>query len=214
MKVGFIVECVNEGPETKVLPQLAALVDVYIECEVEPLGSKPKVLQECGKYAKALLNQEQCDRVVVVWDARPPWKEEDVVFDPAEEMEKARQSLAQNGLAADDRVHLICIVEELEAWLLTDGRGVTTRINQLRGGRGALKTRVSDYKKVEQINWPKATMEKLFKQGEVRAYNDWLDAGAIAAAIPDDRKLRRHSRIFPELCAALQKVASPHNDRL
>lgn len=203
MKIGLIVECVPDGPETKVLPALGNLLREALDYEIEPLGNKPKVLNDCGRYAKALIHQSKCDRVLVVWDARPRWKDEGVEIDPEKEKLKARASLDAHGLGKDARIHLICIVEELEAWLLADGRGVTARINQLRGSRGRLKARVADTKNVETIVWPKSIMDNLFRKHEVRDYNDWQDAGHIASAIPDARKLLKHSRVFPEFQSAL-----------
>jgi hypothetical protein len=204
MKIGFIVECVMGGPESGVLPRLAALINPELECEVEPLGSKPKVLNQCGKYAKALLGKLHCDRVVVLWDARPPWQhEEGVDCDPRAEKAKAMESLTQYQLEEDPRVILICLIEELEAWLLADGRGVTARINELRRARSRLKKRIPDFKKVEKIHWPKAEMERVFRQGEVRVYNDWLDAIPIADYLRDVSKLLKHSKVFPEFHKAL-----------
>ncbi|MDZ4286548.1 MAG: hypothetical protein U0984_01240 [Prosthecobacter sp.] len=203
MKIGLIVECVQEGPETKVLPALGALFRDDLSFEIESLGNKPNVLNRCGRSAKALLDLSKCDRVLVVWDARPPWKEENVEMDPEKEKQKALSSLESSGLANDPRIRLICIVEELEAWLLADGRGITARVNQLRRARPKLKVSITDSKRVETIEWPKSVMQNLFRKYEVRDYNDWLDAGPIANAIPEAKRLLKHSKVFPQYQDAL-----------
>ncbi len=202
MKIGFIVECVDEGPETKVIPTLARLVNPDITCDIEPLGSKPKVLSDCGKSAKALLEKSDCARVVVLWDARPAWEEGTVTFSIEEEYGKAKASLKAAGLDSDNRVKLICIVEELEAWLLADGRGVTARIKHYLKNH-PLKKSVQDFKYVEKITWPKSVMERIFKTNRVTAYEDWKDAGAIAAGIPNTNRLLKHSAVFPDFAAAV-----------
>ena len=204
MKVGFIVECVDEGPETKVIPRLASLVNPATESEVEPLGSKPKVLTDCGRYAKALFENSKCDRVIVIWDARPYWDDDlERNLTISEQRDKASLSLKGKGLAEDSRVTLICIIEELEAWLLADGRGVTHRINQLLRTRPKLKKPIPHAKDVERIDWPKSKMEKLFETNKVRAYTDWVDAGHIAEGIPNSGRLLKHSVFFPDFAAAV-----------
>ena len=66
MRVGFVVECGPQGAESKVIPHLARMIEATLEI-VDPIPLKNKQLlkQDCGRWAKALLDLG-CARVLII----------------------------------------------------------------------------------------------------------------------------------------------------
>ena len=74
MKVGMIFECGPNGADKAVCEQLAKMLKPDLEISSVTLDNKPNLLSDCGD-ATALLLAEGCDRVVIIWDLYPPWRE-------------------------------------------------------------------------------------------------------------------------------------------
>lgn len=186
MKVGFIVECGPEGAETRVIPYLAQLVDGTIEPDVIPLDRKPRLKQECGRWAKALLEQG-CQRVLILWDLLPDWGEFEGCGCRHVDKEHITESLSNAGFdPADPRIHLICVEKMIEAWLLADNRAVKNFIET-----DAHPIRVRRYNAPDTVRDPKATLNGVFKKSRLRAYVDRDHAIGIARKVTDLTRLRR-----------------------
>jgi uncharacterized protein DUF4276 len=183
MKVGMIFECCVDGPDQKVCEYLAKQIVPGLEVSSRSLVNKKFLVEECGEIAAALLNEE-CEKVLIVWDLYPAWRQDRERPCRHEDKENIRLSLT-NAEVDLEKVRMVCIEEELEAWLLADGRAVSKVLStQIR------EVSVGDGKKPERIDKPKTRMMKLFQQNK-REYADHIHAIKIAEALPDLKRIRR-----------------------
>ncbi|MGK7873814.1 MAG: hypothetical protein AB4426_11040 [Xenococcaceae cyanobacterium] len=74
MKVGMIFECGPNGADKAVCEHLVRMLKPDIEISSVTLNNKPNLLSDCGDAAASLLG-EGCDRIVIIWDLYPPWRE-------------------------------------------------------------------------------------------------------------------------------------------
>jgi hypothetical protein len=189
MKVGFIVECGPQGAETKVIPYLARLLAPQYDL-VAPvtLDDKDRLRRECGKWARALLDQG-CDRILIIWDLLPDWGEYKGRGCRHDDKEQIAKSLGGAGLRSDDnRIRLICIEKMLEAWILSDERALSSFLST-----PAHPVRMRRRKNPETERDPKAALSKLFCESGYRLqrYVDYMHAIQIAKKAPDLQRFRR-----------------------
>jgi hypothetical protein len=178
VKVGILCECGPAGAEVQVFPELVRRIDAKLEIECVPLDNKPKLARECGKAAATLLGTG-CARVVIVWDLYPAWRERE--FKPCRRED--RVAIHESLVAASvnpARIGLVCIREELEAWLLADGRAVSAVLST-----PAHPVRVRPARNPESIRNPKRRLGRLFQEHTGRPYSDRQHAMQIARALPD-----------------------------
>ncbi len=188
MKIGFIVECGRDGAEVKVIPHLARMIDEHIKTDVIPLDRKPTLKQECGKWAKALLAQG-CERVIIAWDLMPDWGEYEGKGCRHNDKEEIRESLQVAGIATtDSRIRLVCIEKMLEAWLIADGRALSTLQST-----PAHRVNIPHYKKAESMRDPKSALNEVFRKsgGRFTSYLDRLHAIMIAKELRNLSRLRK-----------------------
>jgi hypothetical protein len=90
-----------------------------------------------------------------------------------------------------NKVFLVCIQEELEAWLLADHRAVTAMLKPLKHPHPV--SRISRFSNPDSIRNPKQRLTRIFTQelGPRRRYVDYRHALLIAREIADFTKLRR-----------------------
>ena len=186
MKVGMIFECGPQGAARKVcehlVGRLAEQYELNIQIESETLDNKKKLIAECGQAAANLLHVDGCDRVVIVWDLYPSWREEA----PCRREDREDICCSLQGAQVDmSKVALVCIEEELEAWLLADHRAINTVLSKPHR-----QIDVKRQKRPERNN-PKTRMTKLFYEHTGRPYNDRVHAELIAKAIPDLQRLKK-----------------------
>jgi hypothetical protein len=62
-RVGFIVECQKDGPDHKVIGHVARRLRVDVEPVFRFLGSKSRLLPECGEIAAGLFEIQRCEHV-------------------------------------------------------------------------------------------------------------------------------------------------------
>lgn len=74
MKIGMIFECGPEGADKKVCEHFARQLEPELEIISITLDNKPKLISECGRAASQLL-KDGCDRVLIIWDLYPAWRE-------------------------------------------------------------------------------------------------------------------------------------------
>jgi hypothetical protein len=150
------------------------------------MDNKQNLVRECGPVARVLL--QECEHVVIIWDLFPPWRE----AAPCLHQDRVDifQSLGDAGVD-QTRVSLVCIREELEAWLLADKRALQKVLTRMKHPHplGTLK----NYSNPDMIPQPKTKLIQLFQKelGKRRKYVDSRDAKKIVAAIPDFNKIRR-----------------------
>jgi hypothetical protein len=184
MKVGMIFECGPDGPDKKVCEYLAKKIIPGLEVRSETLDVKPNLLAECGSAAAILLNQG-CDLVLIIWDLYPAWRQGGEKPCRHEDKEKIHQSLTEAGVDTT-KVRTICVEEELESWLLADGRPLSNYLSST-----TRPVTIKDNKKPDQIVNPKKQMLKIFDQNGGRVYTDTVHAIKIAEALPDLKRIRR-----------------------
>ena len=188
MKVGFIFECGPEGPDVQVCRHLVHKLDSSIEFVPSTLDNKKNLVEDCGSVAKALLNE--CEKVIVVWDLYPAWREKGMNPCRREDRLAIFQSL-QAEKVDFNKVFLVCNQEELEAWLLADDRAVTAMLEPLKHPHPV--SRISGFPNPDRIRNPKMRLNKIFTQelGPRRRYIDYRHALLIAREIAGFRRIRR-----------------------
>ncbi len=184
MKVGLILECGRGGPDEQVCMHFMSRIAPGIELTCVTLVNKPQLMAECGAAAARLL-QDGCERVVIIWDLFPPWRQPGASHCRGGDRAEIIQSLTNAGVMRP-AVHLVCIEEELEAWLLSDERALRAVLST-----AAHSVRVSRRRHPEAVPNPKAQLRKLFQQSRGRHYNDMVHAIKIVEAMPDLTRIRR-----------------------
>lgn len=182
MKVGMIFECGPQGADLKVCEYLAKQIKPDIQIESITLDNKKKLITECGTAAKLLL-ADGCDRVIIIWDLQPSWREEAPCR--KQDREDTMRSLKTAG-ADITAVFLVCIEAELEAWLLADHRAINKVLSKPHR-----KVALSRIRQVERISNPKQRIKQIFRQEGRRTYNDLIHAVQIVKAMPDLKRLRK-----------------------
>jgi hypothetical protein len=189
MKVGFIVECCDEGAETKVIPHVVGMVNPAIKPVVVPLRSKRLLKTNCGEVARALLENSACSRVVILWDLLPDFNEYEGRGCRHDDKEQISDSLRSAELdPADPRIQVVCIEKMLEAWIMADERALSAFLST-----DAHRVRVSRCKAPESVPDPKAALITLFRKSgsRIRRYVDYEHAIKIVRLLPDLNRLRR-----------------------
>ena len=164
MKVGMIFECGPVGADRKVCEHLAKRIRPDLEIKSETLDNKPNLIAECGIVAAELL-EDCCERVVIVWDLYPAWRERGAK--PCRK--KDRECIMRSLHAAEvdtEKVFLVCIEEELEAWLLADNRAISKVLSKPHR-----KVTIKSQRFPERHN-PKKRLRRIFNQQIGRDYVD------------------------------------------
>jgi len=186
VRVGFIFECGPKGADVQVCQNLVHRLRPEIEFVSRTLDVKVNLIRECGPVARVLL--QDCEQVIIIWDLFPPWCK----TAPCLHQDRVDifQSL-QDAAVDQSRVSLVCVHEELEAWLLADKRALQTVIARFK--RPHQVGRIKNYGSPDSIQKPKTKLNQLFQHelGRGRRYNDLQHAKMIVEAIPDLRRIRR-----------------------
>src|SRR5215207_1133514 len=148
-KIGMIFECGPDGPDKKVCSHFAGLLWPEAEIQSVTLSDKKKLLTECGKDTATLLDAG-CQRVLIIWDLHPAWREARPCLH--EDREAIFASLREAKVTSPN-VHLVCIEEELEAWLVADGRAIAQVLST-----PAHPVRISHENRPDQVRNPKARL--------------------------------------------------------
>jgi len=186
MKIGFIVECCDDGAETKVIPHVAGMVNPVIKSVVVPLRSKRLLKMNCGGVAKALLEDSNCSRVLILWDLLPDFNEYEGRGCRHDDKEQIANSLKSAGLDIDDpRIQLVCIEKMLESWILADNHAVSVFLST-----PAHSSCVPKCKHPDSVKDPEAVLNKSFRETRFRKYRN-LDHAFNIIKKADLNKLRR-----------------------
>jgi len=202
MKIGMIFECGRDGADGQVCRYFLERLKPGIEIVSQYMDVKTNLLKDCGLVASTLVNS--CDKVVIVWDLYPAWREKNIKPCRKDDRQKIFSSLKSNNVPLR-KVALVCIEEELEAWLLADTRAVRDFIATWKYPHPV--GRLINYKDPEGISKPKTRLTKIFNQeiGTHRCYEDRRDAIKIAKAMPDFNHIKRSCtfRRFAEKAAGV-----------
>lgn len=183
MKVGMIFECGPAGADKIVCELLASRLKPDIEIVSATLDNKKTLLAECGLAAADLL-KDSCQRIVIVWDLYPPWRKDGQRPCRREDRIAIGSSLKKAGVKFS-HVHLVCIREELETWLIADGRAISEILSSK-----AHPIKIKDTKDPERIQKPKTRLIKLFRENIGRPYSDLAHAKRIVEALPDLNRIK------------------------
>ena len=171
MKIGLILECSPNGPDQQVCEYLVKQLRPDTEIVSRTLINKKNLINDCGEQA-ALLLQENCQRVVIVWDLYPPWRPKGEKPCRCEDREAILESLQRAGVTSKS-VYLICISEELEAWLIADNRAIEMAISRLTGRK---KPKIKEEKNPHSVSKPKTRLMRIFRQHKASRYKDHIHA--------------------------------------
>jgi hypothetical protein len=187
MKLGLILECGPGGPDEQIYSYLVRALVPKVELECETMVHKRKLVGGCGKVAARLLSSG-CDRVGIVWDLFPRWRTAEEQHCLGQDRDDIFASL-EEAKVGPPRVQLICVQEELEAWLLADSRALVRFFS--RPAHPVKK--ITEYKAPEKVSNPKGYLQKLFNKhlGKSRRYNEMVDALRIFQQIPDWERIKR-----------------------
>jgi hypothetical protein len=190
MKIGFIFESGRDGADCQVCRHFLSRLEPEIEMVPRFMDDKKNLLENCGPVAAILV--ESCERVVILWDLYPAWRERHIKPCRKEDRSKIFTSL-RSSRVPPEKVALVCIEEELEAWLLADIRALRYVLAVRKRPHPVGK--LSQFKNPDRIRNPKTRLTKLFNQelGAHRRYIDYQDAIRIAQAVPDFSRIRRSS---------------------
>jgi hypothetical protein len=184
LKIGLILECGPDGADLHVCKHLVKLLLPKAEILFATMGDKPNLLKQCGDAASLLL-REGCERVAIIWDLYPAWRERGKRPCLHADREDIFRSLDQARVERA-RVALVCIVEELEAWLLADGRALSIYLSTpIRA------VTIDDQKNPERVSNPKGRLTQIMREHKGRKYEDYTDAKKIVEHIVDLSRLRK-----------------------
>ncbi len=182
MKIGFIFECPLSGPDRQVIEFLAAKIDPGVEIVNRFTNTnKPALLQQCGEQAAALLSQG-CERVVIVWDLLPRWKDKHIKPYCKKDVAEVRAALHRSNVD-DERVRLLCITAELETLLIADERALEKLLS-----RPSRPANCPFKKNPHRLADPKNDLVAIFK-AHGREFSPTTDALKIAQAWDDFNRL-------------------------
>lgn len=138
--------------------------------------------------AKALL--DECKKVIVVWDLYPAWREKSMKPCRREDRQAIFKSLQAENVDLK-KVRLVCIQEELEAWLLADDRAIAAMLAPLKHPHRV--GRITKVSSPDTIPNPKARLTKIFNRelGAGRRYVGYKHAVLIARQLPDFNRIKR-----------------------
>jgi hypothetical protein len=188
IKVGMLVECGRDGLEVHVCRRLCQLLDehfgIQLQPDIVPRDNKQKLLEECGTVA-CLLFDNGCERVVILWDERPPWPKMKEPLCWHHERAKVLRELQQAGVAHKP-VFLVCIEREFESWLLFDERLLSKVLST-----DTHPVRIPPQRHPDRIPNPKGTMITLFRKYGRKRYVDTLYARSFATYLSDINRLKK-----------------------
>jgi hypothetical protein len=175
------------GPDEQIYTHLVRALAPNVKLQCEALVQKRRLVQGCGKVAAQLL-AGGCARVGVVWDLFPRWRTPEEQHCLGQDRDEILPSLTASGVGPP-QVQLVCVQQELEAWLLADSRALASFFS--RPEHAAKK--IPEYKHPETLSNPKGYLRKLFQTylGKTRRYNDMIDALRIFQKLPDWGRIKR-----------------------
>lgn len=195
--IGMVFECGLQGADKQICEHLAQHIRRDIKIRSRTLDNKDSLLRDAGRVAAQLL-RDGCACVLVVWDLRPAWP--DLKLKPCRynEREALVNCLAQAGVPARAPVHLICIEQELESWMLADDRAISALLST-----PAHAYKVAKVKFPDRIAQPKAAMARHFERARGWRYDDKVDAIRVFKAGAIDTSRLRRSASFARFEAKL-----------
>ncbi|MCG3167246.1 MAG: hypothetical protein POELPBGB_03033 [Bacteroidia bacterium] len=189
MKLGFVFECSPGGGDIKVFQHILKLIyptfDFGVNFHHAALKSKKELEKECGKEVKRLKSLG-CQKVFVVWDLIPVWKEDGTPC-RHDDKEAIKKSLAAHTLTANDIIFL-CVEKELESWLIADERA----LKDFFITKNSMKDEITRVRTPDTHHDPKGLLTKYFKMYRgVRSFEPMIHTELLLKKYNNVRNLRR-----------------------
>lgn len=176
MILGLILECGPVGADKKVCEHLVKRLIPDVTIKTVTLDNKKNLTNNCGPAAARLIENDKCEKVIIVWDLYPTWRDTQPCM--KQDRDEIFRSLDASGVDRT-KIALVCVVEELEAWLLADHRALEDALS-----RPTRPAKIKRIRKTEEISNPKKYIGRLYRE-HGRTYNDLIDAEKIVKAMPD-----------------------------
>lgn len=193
MKIGLILECIAGGADELVCRHLISLLYPTANIEVAALGNKPKLISQCGDSAAILLAQG-CDRVIILWDLHPPWRDRQ----PCRKQDREAIFVTlREKVAQPNRVFLVCIERELETWLIADRSLLQNAFPRLPA---------KDFRSIRRLEEedPKTILSNYFRQTTGRPYvGSDAQVRHLLKHLHDCARLQRKCETFRRFVAKL-----------
>jgi len=189
----MIFECGPQGADKKVCEYFARQIQSDIKITSLTLDNKPNLIANCGNAAAQLIKQG-CDRILIIWDLYPAWKEKGQKPCRKEDRLKILNSL-KNAEVTSPNVYLICIDPELEEWFLYDLAALSSILSTPSHPANRITPNGGTN--------PKKALTKIFKENTGRPYNDLIHAEAIAKKISKFDKISKKCSSFARF---IQKI--------
>lgn len=199
MKVGLILECGPQGADKAVCEHLAKLLDPEIEIVTLTLDNKPGLIENCAEAATTLFELDLCDRVIIVWDLYPAWRTGGERPCRKQDRNLILEKLDSAGIANRD-IFLVCIKEELEAWLLSEHQAISFVLSKPHR-----EVKIGREQFPERVRNPKTVLNKHFQENTGRPYNDLVHAKQIVQNIDNCNRLRR-CETFPRFALKVANI--------
>ncbi len=185
----MIFECGPQGADKLVCEYLGSHVRGDVAFSSITLDNKANLMRDAGQAARKLL-ADGCCCVLIVWDLRPAWDSKSKLCRRSER-ESVLASMDTAGIDATAPVHLICIEQELESWLLADDGAISALLST-----AAHRYPVRRVKNPDRVPQPKAAMINHFQNARGWRYDDKVNAIQVLRAAPINLPRLRQSTSF------------------
>jgi hypothetical protein len=188
-KLGLILECDSGGPDQTVLQCFVRRLSPDTLVVAKPQGSKRAVYLNAADVARQLVEVDECDLVLIVWDQKPLWKDaekEIVAKNCSDERDLMLDCLKGLPKKVMSQVRLLCISAELETWLMADAAVIR---EYLSTGPHKCKWKGTSYDPNGDAKSELISLS-IRQRGPGRRYSDFFEAIRIARLIKSTRNLR------------------------
>ena len=171
MKIGFIVECAQLGPEEVLMNEVMRCFRPKDKHIVLPKTNKGILLANAVEDAAKLI-KEGCAKVFILWDWHPieaSWGETKKKWRRGAcrtEAAKLRKELNEVGLTKA-QVILVCVTQEVEAWALADKNAIKERLQARLKSHAPRQIKVPRTGKPEEESDPERRLENIFGRNDV-----------------------------------------------
>ena len=192
-KLGLIFECDVGGPDELVFKCLVRRLSPETEVLTRSLGNKPAIFERGPDVAKALVETDKCDLVMIVWDLKPLWEKPGSCKTEAQTL---RLNLDGLPAATRSKIRLLCLTYELETWLLADDAAVRDYLSKEAHPCTWQVSKPASYQDA------KAQLNRVFSEFRGRRYEDFSEAIKVASKWTSTTKLRKIPS-FKRFCVLL-----------
>lgn len=183
-KLGFVLECDAGGPDELVFTCLVRRLSPGTQVKVVTMGSKKFMQASAAKAAQELIETDECDRVIIAWDYKPPFDGPPPARRCEDETAIMLKTLSVLPHNMKRKVRLLCLVHELETWLITEDRAVRNYLSTPEH-KNKFKAPAKPLTKTD----PKAVLSGEFKAVRGTRYEDFREAIRLVILWEDTRKV-------------------------